>query len=242
MPPAQRQPPGTVVGSGGEEGYSTPGHAPSMHSPARNNCVTEGGPAFPHSGPKVSRVWSGINSKSVCTLVDSGSTVTIIRPDVLPGELQWCSNMRPLITVTGDQSAVLGWCTVHVQLGEQIFPYQMWVAEIQEYCLLGFDFMKDTKAVLNVDQGTVTFMDGPPLPLICDGDRCKSLQVPSSPDRPQQAMCTPVCPVVHQPKPLESLSKLGVQLEPCPIFSFLGPRPFIVETETLAQELTAKHG
>lgn len=84
MPPAQRQPPGNRLRSGGEEGYSTPGHAPSMHSPARNNCVAEGGPAFPHSGPQVSRVWSWINGKSVCTLVDSGSTVTIIHPDMLP--------------------------------------------------------------------------------------------------------------------------------------------------------------
>lgn len=48
---------------------------------------------------------------------------------------------------------MLGQCTVNVQLGEQTFPYLMWVAEIQEDCLLGFDFMKDTKAVLNVDQG-----------------------------------------------------------------------------------------
>lgn len=209
-----------------------------MPSPARNNCVAEAGPAFPHSGPQVSRVWSWINGKSVCTLVDSGSTVTIIRPDMLPGDLQWCSNVRPLITVTGDQSAMLGQCTVNVQLGEQTFPYLMWVAEIQEDCLLGFDIMKDTKAVLNVDQGTVTFMDGPPLTLICDGDRCKSLQVPSSLDRPQQTTCNPVCPVVHHPKLSESLSELGVQLEPGPIFSSLGPEPFIVETETLAQVLT----
>lgn len=41
---------------------------------------------------------------------------------------------------------MLGQCTVNVQV-------QCWVAEIQEDCLLGFDFMKDTKAVLNVDQG-----------------------------------------------------------------------------------------
>ncbi len=118
MPPAQRLPPGDGVGSGGEEGYSTPGHAPSMHATARNNCVAVGGPAFHYSGPQVSRVWSWINGKSVCTLVDSGSTVTIIRPDMLPGDLQWCSNMQPLITVTGDQSAMLGQCTINVQLGE----------------------------------------------------------------------------------------------------------------------------
>lgn len=80
-------------------------------------------------------------------------------------------------------------------------------------------------------------MDGPPLPLICDGDRCESLQVPSSPDRPRQATCNPVCPVVHHPTLSESLSELGVQLEPGPIFSSLSPKPFIVETETLAQEL-----
>lgn len=70
---------------------------------------------------------------------------------------------------------MLGQCTVNVQFGEQSFPYLMWVAEIQENCLLGFDFMKDTKAVLNLDQGKVTFMGGPPLPLICDGDLCESL-------------------------------------------------------------------
>lgn len=80
-------------------------------------------------------------------------------------------------------------------------------------------------------------MDGPPLPLICDEDRCESLQVPSSADRPQQATCNPVCPVVHHPTLSESLSELGVQLEPGPIFSSLSPKPFIVETETLAQEL-----
>lgn len=80
----------------------------------------------------------------------------------------------------------------NVQLGEQTFPYLMWVAEIQEGCLLGFVFLKDTKPVLKVDQETVTFMDGPPLPLIFDRDLCKSLQVLSPPNRPQQATCNPV--------------------------------------------------
>lgn len=63
-----------------------------------------------------------------------------------------------------DQSAMLGQCTTNVQLGEQTFPYLMWVAEIQEGCLLGLDFLNNTKSVLKVDQGTMTYMDGPSLP------------------------------------------------------------------------------
>lgn len=94
---------------------------------------------------------------------------------------------------------MLGQYTINVQLGEQIFPYLMWVAEIQKECLLGFDFMKDTKVMFNVDQGTVTSMDGPPLPLICNGDFCKSDQVLHSPDKPLQATYNPVCLVVHHP-------------------------------------------
>ncbi len=99
----------------------------------------------------------------------------------------------------------------------------MWVAEIQEECLLGFDFMKDTKAVLNVDQGTVSFMDGPPLPLICGGDLCKSVQGPSSSDRTPQAACNPVFPVVQRVELPESLSERVVQPEPAQMVSSLGP-------------------
>lgn len=120
MPPAQRQWSGNGVGSGGEKGYFTPGHAPSMHSPAMNNCVAVAGSVAPQSGPKVSQVLSLINGKSVCALVDSGSTVTIIHPDIFPEDLQWFSTARPLITVTGDRSTMLDHCTVNIQLGD--FP------------------------------------------------------------------------------------------------------------------------
>lgn len=44
---------------------------------------------------------------------------------------------------------------------------------------------------------------------------------------------------MHHLKFSESISKLGVQLEPSPKSPSLGPKPFTVETETQAQELTA---
>lgn len=210
-----------------------------MHSPAMNNCVAVAGSVAPQSGPKVSQVLSLINGKSVCALVDSGSTVTIIHPDIFPEDLQWFSTARPLITVTGDRSTMLGHCRVNIQLGEQIFPYSVWVAEIHEECLLGFDFMKDTSAVLNVGQRTVTFMDGPPLPLICDDDLSESVQAPSMSDKPLPDTDTRASPAELCPDFLESRIEHVVQPEPSDGIPSEVPPPLSVEPEAYSQEPTA---
>lgn len=50
--------------------------------------------------------------------------------------------------------------------------------------------MKDSNALGNVGERTVTFIDGAPLPLICEVDIAEPLQVPHPPHRPQPDITT----------------------------------------------------
>ena len=80
------------------------------------------------------------DSKPTSFTVDTGATVSIVRPDLL-------SNCQPLIssctvqTVTGSPVKVLGKVDARVRLGFLEFSHQMLVADIVDEVILGTDTM-----------------------------------------------------------------------------------------------------
>ena len=82
------------------------------------------------------------DGKPTSFTVDTGATVSIVRPDLV-------SNRHPLIssctiqTVTGSPVKVLGKVDVGVRLGLLEFNHQMLVADIVDEAILGTDIMKD---------------------------------------------------------------------------------------------------
>ncbi|KAG7489138.1 Retrovirus-related Pol poly from transposon 297 [Solea senegalensis] len=76
-------------------------------------------------------------------VVDTGSSVTLVRPDLLPSGTPLQRTEVQLRTVTG-----LNVC------------YRVWVADIQDSCILGLDFMVDNGGVLDMGRGTLSFPGG----------------------------------------------------------------------------------
>jgi hypothetical protein len=89
-------------------------------------------------------VAGAINDNHCIFTIDTGSTITIVRPDVLLREK--IENLQPvsglLRTVTGEKVPFRGKSELTLQIGSTVATQQIWVADIQERCILGMDFLR----------------------------------------------------------------------------------------------------
>jgi hypothetical protein len=80
----------------------------------------------------------GTVAGKACKLtVDTGSTISIVRPDLLAnigGTL--CPSTSYLRTVTGDCTPIQGCGKLRVGVGSVVVPHEMWVANITDECIL----------------------------------------------------------------------------------------------------------
>ena len=76
--------------------------------------------------------------------IDTGSNISIIRPDVLSEQEQ--THIQPVSqsirTVTGEKAPIQGKGDLHVRIGSQEAVHPMWIADIQDECILGVDFLE----------------------------------------------------------------------------------------------------
>ena len=101
-----------------------------------------------------------------CTaLVDTGSTVTLVRPDVVPGWTQLEPTTVQLRTVTGGLAPMKGRGEMTLTVGGKAVRHPVWVASVQDPCILGLDFLKATGCQLDLGRGTLRFQDGPVIAL-----------------------------------------------------------------------------
>ncbi|KAK0140088.1 hypothetical protein N1851_022974 [Merluccius polli] len=98
-------------------------------------------------------------------LVDTGSTVTLIRPDVVPGWTQLEPTTVQLRTVTGRLAPMRGKGMMTLTVGGRAVRHPVWVAGVQDLCILGLDFLKATGCQLDLGGGTLRFQDGPAIML-----------------------------------------------------------------------------
>ena len=76
--------------------------------------------------------------------IDTGSNISIIRPDVLSKQKQ--SLIQPvnqsIRTVTGEKVPIQGKGDLRIEIGSHGAVHPMWVADIQDECILGLDFLE----------------------------------------------------------------------------------------------------
>ncbi|KAK0155240.1 Integrin alpha-X [Merluccius polli] len=79
-------------------------------------------------------------------LVDTGSTISLVRPGVLPGTTGalsggWTATSGRLTTVTGQEAGMRGRKQLVVQVGDQEVVHGFWLADIRDPCIIGLDLL-----------------------------------------------------------------------------------------------------
>ena len=107
--------------------------------------------------------------------VDTGSNISIVRPDILRGINH--NLIHPvsscLRTVTGERAPIHGKGLLHLGIGSLVVQQELWVADIHDECILGLDFLQSNGCQVNLrDQALVI------------GDEEFPLRKPSTSPRP----------------------------------------------------------
>ncbi|KAK2889746.1 hypothetical protein Q8A73_018046 [Channa argus] len=79
-------------------------------------------------------------------LVDTGSTICLLRRGVLPGTAgplpaDWTPTTTELLTVTGEKTVMPGKKLLPVVVGAQQISHEFWLADIRENCIVGLDLL-----------------------------------------------------------------------------------------------------
>ena len=94
-----------------------------------------------------------------CQLViDTGSNITIVRPDVIAGtaiEQTIVPGESSLRTVTGQSAPVIGRVMLKFRLGFFETSQEVWLAEIADPCIIGLDFLMAHDCHVDIAGGTV---------------------------------------------------------------------------------------
>ncbi|MGH0137432.1 UNVERIFIED_CONTAM: hypothetical protein FKN15_009512 [Acipenser sinensis] len=88
-----------------------------------------------------------VEGMNCTTLIDTGSTITLVRPDIpqqagQTSQAKVATKVVQLQMVTGQLSPMQGRGLLQLLLGETAFDLEVWVADIQEQCILGLDFLQ----------------------------------------------------------------------------------------------------
>ena len=98
--------------------------------------------------------------------MDTGSNISIVRPDILSGEDQ--NLIEPvnscLRTVTGERAPIHGKGQLQLGIGSLLVPQELWVADIHDDCILGLDFLQSHDRLVNLKEGALTIA-GEEIPL-----------------------------------------------------------------------------
>ncbi|RXM99905.1 hypothetical protein EOD39_10614 [Acipenser ruthenus] len=131
-------------------------------------------PAFAHpvrhtSTGEYCHIAIGIGGVLCIALLDTRSTVTLFHPDLLAEEATLEATMVQLSTVTGEEAPLLGKSRLVIEVAGRTFYHPVWLAEVQEQCILGLDFLRFAGGQLDLQSGRVSFKDGPPVGLRAPG-------------------------------------------------------------------------
>lgn len=71
-----------------------------------------------------------------------------------------------LRTVTGALAPMLGRGVVAIQVGGLLVNFKVWVAVVQDPCILGLDFLRAAQCVLDLGKNTLAFPGGPTVEMV----------------------------------------------------------------------------
>ncbi|KAK2919619.1 hypothetical protein Q8A73_001823 [Channa argus] len=88
-------------------------------------------------------------------LVDTGSTICLLRRGVLPGTAgplptDWTPTTTELLTVTGEKTVMPGKKLLPVVVGAQQISHEFWLADIRDDCIVGLDLLARWGACVDV--------------------------------------------------------------------------------------------
>ncbi|CAI5697370.1 unnamed protein product [Oreochromis niloticus] len=125
------------------------------------------------------RTWVGscwyaplvVNGLCCSALVDTGSSATVLRPDVVGTGVRILPTTVKLQTVTGERAPMLGETLLSLTVGRKSVRCSVWVADLED-CILGLDVLRALDCVIDTGWGMLSFPDGgvvrmlrrPPLP------------------------------------------------------------------------------
>jgi hypothetical protein len=87
-------------------------------------------------------------------IIDTGSNITIIRPDILRrcGEIP--VRLEPVQgsvkTVTGERAPIKGKGKLTIQIGCTVTEHEIWVADVENECIVGLDFLIENACIVDV--------------------------------------------------------------------------------------------
>ncbi|KAJ8408827.1 hypothetical protein AAFF_G00246450 [Aldrovandia affinis] len=90
-----------------------------------------------------------------------GSMETLVRPDLVPGWTQFEPTTVQLRTVTGELASMKGRGVLTLTVGGRTVSYPVWLAAVQDPCILSLDFLRATGCQLDLEKGTLCFQGGP---------------------------------------------------------------------------------
>ncbi|XP_042073272.1 uncharacterized protein LOC121813519 [Haplochromis burtoni] len=94
-------------------------------------------------------------------LVDTGSTISLIRPGVLPetsGPLVkgWLPTDTQLMTVTGEKTVMRGKKPLRIRVKDLELVHDFWLADIQDQCIIGLDLLSRWGACVDTAKLAIT--------------------------------------------------------------------------------------
>ncbi|KAL4004005.1 hypothetical protein ACER0C_003718 [Sarotherodon galilaeus] len=94
-------------------------------------------------------------------LVDTGSTISLIRPGVLPGTSGplvkgWSPTDTQLMTVTGERADMRGKKPLRVRVKDLELVHDFWLADIQDQCIIGLDLLTRWGACVDTAKRAIT--------------------------------------------------------------------------------------
>ncbi len=108
-------------------------------------------------GPDNLAVSGSINGHACYLTIDTGSNISVVRPDMLQGQdprsIQPVSSC--LRTVTGETAPIRGKGKVKLKIGSAEMTQDIWIADIQDECILGLDFLEPQGCMVNLREGTL---------------------------------------------------------------------------------------
>ena len=82
-----------------------------------------------------------VNNQQRRIIIDTGSNVSIVRPDVVGETVSMVQAHSYLRTVSGERAPIHGTMMLDITIGSKTFHQKVWVADVVDECLLGLDFL-----------------------------------------------------------------------------------------------------
>ena len=102
-------------------------------------------------------VTGSINGRSCDVTIDTGSNISILRPDILT--IKDGPDIQPvqscLQTVTGEKAQIHGKGELQLTIGDFTVLHPMWIADIKDECILGLDFLERHHCLVNLKESSL---------------------------------------------------------------------------------------